>query len=134
MSVMAANTLNIKVIVLDKVPNPATQVSSLPVHINQDFQSKEGILDLAAVCNVLTVEIEHVNVDALDLAAAKYPNLEIHPNPSTIRLIQDKYLQKADLKSRGIPVSSFCSVENTIEAISAVGEEYGYYSHVNFSL
>ena len=37
--------------------------------------------------DVLTVEIEHVDVDALETAAAQF-NLDVEPTPHTLRLIQ----------------------------------------------
>jgi phosphoribosylaminoimidazole carboxylase len=127
MSINAANSLNIKVLVLDKAPNPATQVTCLPGHIDAEYkESHDGILALAAVCDVITMEIEHVNCDALDRAMIAYPKLEVHPSPETIRLVQDKYAQKVDLLARGIPIAPFCCVANTLEAIEAVGNEYGY--------
>jgi phosphoribosylaminoimidazole carboxylase len=127
MSVEAANSLNIKVLILDKQPNPAGQVTSIPGHIDAEYKlSPDGILALAAACDVITMEIEHINCEALDQAKVAFPKLEIHPSADTIRLIQDKYAQKVDLLARGIPVAPFCVVANTIEAIEAVGIEYGY--------
>ncbi|KAL3897446.1 MAG: hypothetical protein SGCHY_003415 [Lobulomycetales sp.] len=126
MSVEAANSLGISVAVLDKWPNPAVQVSSSAEHVDADFKSTEGILTLASKCDILTVEIEHVNVDAMEQAAEKYPNLQIHPSTKAIRIIQDKFAQKEYLKSRNIPLSEYQSVENTIADIQLVGESYGY--------
>lgn len=37
--------------------------------------------------DVLTVEIEHVDVEALETAAAEF-NLDVEPTPHTLRLIQ----------------------------------------------
>ena len=54
----------------------------------------------------MTVEIEHVNADVLE-AVEKEGICEVQPNPKTIRLIQDKYLQKKYLADRGIPVIPF---------------------------
>ena len=41
----------------------------------------------ASQVDVLTVEIEHVDVDALESAAAQF-NLDVEPTPHTLRLIQ----------------------------------------------
>ena len=37
--------------------------------------------------DVLTVEIEHVDVDALESAASQF-NVDVEPTPQTLRLIQ----------------------------------------------
>ena len=62
--------------------------------------------ELARQCDILTVEIEHVNADVLE-QVEKEGLCEVQPAPKTIRLIQDKYLQKAYLSERGIPVAPF---------------------------
>ena len=41
--------------------------------------------------DVLTVEIEHVDVDALETAAAQF-SLDVEPTPHTLRLIQVPHL------------------------------------------
>lgn len=42
---------------------------------------------LACQVDVLTVEIEHVDVDALESAASQF-NVDVEPTPQTLRLIQ----------------------------------------------
>ena len=50
------------------------------------FVRQEGV-------SVLTMEIEHIDADALELSA-QHSGIDVEPSPSTIRTIQDKYLQK----------------------------------------
>jgi phosphoribosylaminoimidazole carboxylase len=42
--------------------------------------------ELSSVCDVMTVEIEHVNTEILDVLVKE--GKQIHPKPSTIRMIQ----------------------------------------------
>src|SRR5215210_1609110 len=47
--------------------------------------------DFGKKCDVLTIEIEHVNVEALFRLEAE--GVRVYPNPEAIRIIQDKGLQ-----------------------------------------
>jgi phosphoribosylaminoimidazole carboxylase len=63
MLVEAANRLNIQVNILDSANAPAKQISAHDGHIDGSFKRKEDIRKLAGSCDVLTVEIEHVDAD-----------------------------------------------------------------------
>ncbi|KAF7333045.1 phosphoribosylaminoimidazole carboxylase [Mycena venus] len=121
----AASLLNIKIVILDVGEHsPAKQVlapiSTQYSHIDGGFTDPARIRELAAKVDVLTVEIEHVDADALSQA-----DCEIHPSPGTIKLIQDKLAQKQHLQSRGCPVSDFITVDSTVESIHAAAKNLG---------
>jgi phosphoribosylaminoimidazole carboxylase len=125
----SASLLNINVVVLDQGPHdPAKQViaPSDPalMHIDGSFTDPVKVRELASKVDILTVEIEHVNVAALD-AVEKEGIVSIHPRPSTIRLIQDKLLQKQRLLAWGVPVAEFLPVESTVDAIHEAGQRLG---------
>lgn len=69
------------------------------------------LLDFDAVYNfgkkvdLLTIEIENVNIDALDKLAAE--GLTINPKPSTLRIIQNKAIQKQFYTDHKIPTAPF---------------------------
>ena len=129
----SASLLNIKVVILDVGENgPAKQVVA-PLapnlsHIDGSFTDPEKIRELAAKVDILTVEIEHVDVTALEeLQNASRPTpLVIHPDPSTIRIIQDKFRQKQHLSRRGCPVSEFLVVEPTLDSVHAAIQQLGF--------
>lgn len=126
MLVEAAHRLNIKTIILDQPNSPAKQINALDSHVDGSFTELDAITKLAKKCDVLTVEIEHVDVEALK-SVSKSLNIPIYPLPETIKLIQDKYLQKTHLKSHGVGVVESVDVEeNTPEALAAIGDSYGY--------
>jgi len=60
--------------------------------------------------DVLTIEIERVNVDALD--ALEREGKRVFPQPSVIRTIQDKRLQKQFYRDHGLPTADFILTEN----------------------
>ncbi|KAK4688718.1 phosphoribosylaminoimidazole carboxylase, partial [Tremellales sp. Uapishka_1] len=124
-----AALLSIPLLILDSGEyTPAKQTLLPPLdstHPNGPFTSEPHIRELAKQCDILTVEIEHVNADVLE-AVEKEGLCEVQPSPRTIRLIQDKYLQKKYLADRGIPVAPFSVVEKPSEEnIRAIAKELG---------
>ncbi len=71
-------------------------------HVPGSLHDEEAILRLAEWADVTTYEIEHISVEGLERAAAT--GARIHPDPSVLWLINDKYAQKRALEERGIPV------------------------------
>jgi phosphoribosylaminoimidazole carboxylase len=121
----SASLLNIKVIILDEGPNcPAKQIVAHSSHIDGSFKDPDKILELAHKVDVLTVEIEHVDVEALEKAQHSR-DIPIYPKPFTIRVIQDKYLQKNRLKGSGCPIAPFRQVESTVESVLEAVQEFG---------
>jgi phosphoribosylaminoimidazole carboxylase len=129
----SASLLNIKVVILDVGEHgPAKQLVA-PLapnlsHVDGSFADPEKIRELAAKVDVLTVEIEHVDVATLEeLQNATRPiPLIIHPDPSTIRIIQDKFRQKQHLSRRGCPVSEFLVVESTWDSVRTAVVKLGF--------
>jgi 5-(carboxyamino)imidazole ribonucleotide synthase len=64
-------------------------------------------------CDVITIEIENVNTDALAKLAKE--GKEVYPQPHLIKLIQDKRSQKSFYEERGIPTAEFILTENKEE-------------------
>lgn len=73
--------------------------------------------------DLITIEIEKVNVDALeDLEKA---GVTVYPQPRIIRLIQDKGLQKQFFKENDIPTSPF-QLFNDREQLGAANLQFPY--------
>lgn len=126
MLVEAAHRLNVKTIILDAANSPAKQINALDPHVDGSFTDLDSIAKLARKCDVLTVEIEHVDVGALEAVSLQL-GIPIYPLPQTIRLIQDKYLQKTHLQGHGVAVVESLAVkENTAEELRRVGAVLGY--------
>ncbi|KAG5637905.1 hypothetical protein H0H81_002733 [Sphagnurus paluster] len=128
----SASLLNVKVVILDVGTSaPAKQVlapiSTDLAHIDGSFADPEKIRELAGKVDVLTVEIEHVDVKTLEDVQGIIRNtpLAIHPSPFTIHTIQDKFRQKEHLLSQGSPVSHFLPVDSTEESVRAVAVQIG---------
>ena len=100
-----------KIIVLDPTENcPASQVGA--EQIIADFKDENAIKKLSELSDIITYEIESGNSDVLKKLEA---NTEINPSPDTLRIIQDKLLQKQFLKHNNIAIAEFAKIENKVE-------------------
>lgn len=96
--------------------------------IKGSFQDKDNIKKLSKMCDIVTVEIEHVNCDGLFEIVKE--GATVYPQPDIIKTIQDKYNQKIAIKkmfenTNKIVVGDFKKVEKFEDAIN-IGNEYGY--------
>ncbi|KAK9093630.1 hypothetical protein Syun_028541 [Stephania yunnanensis] len=118
----AASQMAVKVIVLDPLVNcPASALSHH--HVLGSFDDAAAVQEFAKRCGVLTVEIEHVNVDTIEKLEQK--GIICQPKASSIRIIQDKYLQKVHFSQHGIPLTDFMQIDN-IESAKQAGDLFGY--------
>ena len=108
----AASPLDISVTCLDPAGSEAPAASVAREVLKGDFRNELDICRLAEQVDVLTYEIEHVDIDAIEKCLLKFPHLRIEPAPSTVRMIQDKYRQKVFLQKLKIPVADFCAVKS----------------------
>lgn len=134
----AANRLNVKIVTLDGEGSPAKQINAQPSHINGSFTDPQAIRQLAEQCDILTIEIEHVNTDVLEELAigtqteegwrlVKSPKIEIQPSWRTIRVIQDKYTQKEHLIKHDISTAySLPLQDNNVGELEKIGKELGF--------
>lgn len=124
MLVEAANRLNLQTVILDSPGAPAKQINALHPHIDGSFASADSIRLLAKECDILTYEIEHIDTKVLEVIEGQ---VEIQPSWKTVRIIQDKCLQKSHLTKAGVATAVSLGVEtNTYSCLSDVGAELGY--------
>lgn len=118
---MAAKQLGFHVVVVDPNPDcPAGQV--VDRQILGHYADEAAIRELAAEVDFLTVEIEHVDVAALEALATSMP---VNPSPRTLRMIQDKLSQKQFLRDAGLPVADFRPIASRADLVAA-GRDYGF--------
>lgn len=70
---------------------------------------------------VLTIEIENVNVEALEKLQTE--GVKVYPSPQTIKNIQNKASQKQFYASHGIPTAPFQVFQNTESLKKAINEQ-----------
>ncbi|KAK6062721.1 phosphoribosylaminoimidazole carboxylase [Seiridium cupressi] len=119
-----AGPLGVQIAVLDAEGCPAKQANHNDLHVTGSFKDAEKIRELASRCDVLTIEVEHVETNILEEIATKGIEVQdangktfrkkvpVHPSWKTIRLIQDKYEQKEYFIKQGIPVAQQMAIES----------------------
>ena len=70
---------------------------------------------------VLTIEIENVNVEALEKLQTE--GVRVYPSPQTIKNIQNKATQKQFYATHGIPTAPFQVFQNTESLKKAINEQ-----------
>ncbi|KAN0061586.1 phosphoribosylaminoimidazole carboxylase ade2 [Thecaphora frezii] len=119
MFVEAASRLNVQVRLLDVGESaPAKQICYAPgpnasgpqQHVDGSFADPQKIRELASKVDILTIEIEHVDASQLQKVLDDKLVDAVHPLPSTIALIQDKYAQKVHLSANNLPLADYMPV------------------------
>ena len=119
----AAGPLGVEVVVSDPTPDcPAAPV--VRDQVVGDFDDEAAIRELAERADYLTFEIELADPDALERVSEE-TGTPVHPAPETLRLIQDKLVQKRRLEEAGVPVPEFRAVDSERELREAL-DELGY--------
>lgn len=121
MLVLAASNWNIKTFVLDKDEHcPAS--SSCTFLFKGDQLSYNDVYEFGKMVDVLTLELENVNIDALK--KLKQEGKRIIPDPDKLEIIQDKGLQKQFYEKIKVPSSSFKLFESKQEIINSINNGY----------
>lgn len=117
----AALPLGFKVVVLNpQAGSPAAQAGA--EEIVGDLYDKAALKELADLSDYVTVEIEHLDTDALaDLQAR---GLTVNPDPRIVSIIQDKFAQKEWLRYADLPVADFAQITDEETAEKAL-EDFG---------
>ncbi|MFT6827260.1 MAG: 5-(carboxyamino)imidazole ribonucleotide synthase [Roseivirga sp.] len=112
MMIQSAIDFNFNVHVLDPDANaPCKSIATSFTHGSlTDFDT---VYAFGKDKNVVTIEIENVNTDALK--ALQNEGISVFPQPELIELIQNKTLQKKFYLENGIPTASFIETANKSE-------------------
>ncbi|MEQ8304366.1 MAG: 5-(carboxyamino)imidazole ribonucleotide synthase [Cyclobacteriaceae bacterium] len=94
-------------------PDPAAPCSQLGNFQVGSLASYEDVLKFGEGCDLLTIEIENVNTQALK--QLERLGKKVYPQPHIIELIQDKREQKKFYQDRNIPTADFVLTENRRE-------------------
>ena len=113
----AASEINVSTYVMDPSSQaPARNLCEKFVVGNQrDFQD---VYNFGKNVDLLTFEIEHVNIDAI--RKLKEEGVKVYPDPETLNTIKDKGLQKQFYADNNIPTSDFVLFESKQEVLDAI--------------
>ncbi len=109
MLIQACGDLNVTPIILDQDETvPAAKLATH--HIKGHFSRYEDVIKIGQQVDLLTIEIEHVNLDALFELQER--GLPIYPEPEVLHIIQDKGRQKDFYWDNGIPTANYRHIED----------------------
>ena len=86
--------------------------------VQGNLQDYETVYQFGKDCSVLTIEIEHVNVEAL--LQLQKEGVIVHPNPQALAIIKDKGLQKQFYQEHQFNTAPFQLYNNKQEILDAV--------------
>lgn len=77
------------------------------------FKDTETVLDFGADKDIVTVEIEHVDIPALKELESR--GVKVFPQPDILAMIQDKGAQKKFYSSHGFPTAPFELIDSSAQ-------------------
>lgn len=115
MFIQSAISYGTPISILD--PNPACPAAHLCDSFTQgSFNEYDAVFEFGSGLDVLTIEIENVNTEAL--FQLEREGVKVFPQPRVIELIKDKGIQKQFYVDNGIPTSEFVLCDS-IEEVEA---------------
>lgn len=122
MLIQAAQDWNLNISVLD--PDPAAPCSRMvPDFVQGSLTDFDTVYAFGSRCDVLTIEIENINIAALIKLQAE--GKAVYPQPEIVEMIQDKRLQKAFYAQHNLPTSPFTLTDNA-EAVRQYAAQHGF--------
>lgn len=107
-----AKRMGYNVIVLEPKPNsPTGQV--VDEQIEADYSEVNAMKELAGKSDIITYEFEHIDVEMLHMLEQE--GHKVFPSSNTLRMIQNKYIQKCKLQEAGVPVPKFYAIHDINE-------------------
>ncbi|MEA5256457.1 5-(carboxyamino)imidazole ribonucleotide synthase [Arcicella aquatica] len=114
MLLQAAIDLDIHVKALDPDPDaPCAKIA--PEFVVGSFLDYDTVYQFGQDCEVITIEIENVNLEALKKLRSE--GKKVFPQPEVLEIIQDKRIQKQFYLDNNLPTSAFI-LTDSVEQIS----------------
>ncbi len=112
MMIQAAIDFNLNISILD--PDPNAPCKSLTHRfVCGKLTDFDTVLKFGSDCDLITIEIENVNVEALERLQEE--GKTVYPQPNIIRMIQNKVTQKNFYKTNGFPTAEYAITKTRLE-------------------
>lgn len=92
--------------------------SMYPNFVKGDFTDYDDVISFGSAMDILTIEIENVNTDALK--TLEEAGKKVYPQAAVIETIKDKGLQKQFYQEQSIPTSQFFLVSSKEEILKKI--------------
>ncbi|MFW5748268.1 MAG: 5-(carboxyamino)imidazole ribonucleotide synthase [Chloroflexota bacterium] len=122
MMTQAAVSLGVETAIFERIPDsPAARLTHH--NVAGDWQDADLLRQFAGMCDLITLENEFVDAGVLDQLAGL--GVPVYPTGSTLRLIQDKLIQKQTMQRASVPVPAFEGVD-TPEQVIHFADAHGW--------
>lgn len=122
MLIESALSWNVQFNVLDPDENaPCVRYANQFIH--GSLTDRDKILELAAISDIITFEIEHIDVETL--IEIKKRGKQVIPDPEILKIIQDKSRQKLFFRSNRLDTAEFAVVGNHTELLDFLSDYQG---------
>jgi 5-(carboxyamino)imidazole ribonucleotide synthase len=130
MLIQSGIDFNIRFSILD--PDSHAPCAGISDFTQGQLTDYETVLKFGSACDIISIEIENVNVNALKELVKR--GKKVFPQPEVIELIQDKRTQKTFYRNNGIPTAPFILTGDAVDvranksflpAVNKLGKE-GY--------
>jgi len=119
MLIQAASAWDIDIYILDPTDDcPASKLATK--FVKGDFKDYESVYNFGKLVDLITIEIEHVNTDAL--LRLREEGKTIYPDPQTLKIIQDKGKQKNFFKDNNLKSANYKIYEDHEAILSDIEE------------
>ncbi len=112
MMIPPALRLNVPLAFLDPDPDAPCRTSS-PFFEVGDLNDENTVYDFGCRHDIVTIEIEHVNTNALRRLSED--GVVVRPSADIVSLVQDKLTQKIFYRERNLPTADFVALNNAAE-------------------
>ncbi len=114
---------DLKIAVLD--PSKDAPCATITSEFKQgDFKDFDTVYSFGKGRDILTIEFEDVNADALDQLEKE--GVKVFPQPRVLKIIKDKGAQKTFYKENNIPTAPYALIETSAE-IKNCGIEFPFF-------
>lgn len=117
-----AHRLGYQISVLDPSGEQCAAACMVDRVVHGGLKDAAKCRELAQGCGVVTLEIEHVNCDVL--ADLEKEGVNVQPSAESVRIIQDKLLQKQHFHAHGVAVANFLDTPDA-DAVRDACEKFG---------
>ena len=116
MLLQKAADFDLDISVMDPDPDAPSRFLCKEFH-KGDFRNYDDVLAFGRTVDLLTIEIEHVNTQALFVLEKE--GVIIYPQPNIVQLVQDKGAQKIFYRTHKIPTAGFQLVANRASVVES---------------
>ena len=121
MLAQSAYQLGMNIAIIENHPNsPAGDMTKL--EFSRGWNNAEDLQAFIDASDIITLENEFIDPALIERIELQR---NVFPNSNTLRLIQDKYIQKTTFKNAQIPVPHFQNIES-LDSIYAFAKKFGY--------